>query len=98
MKLKLAVVIKPGDEPIIVRTNLLCITEWERTERRKMSDGLGIGAGDMVSWAYFMLKQSGMAIKETTSQEWHRNNPDLDIEGVDETDANPTAPAPIAGN
>jgi len=98
MKIKLAITLKPGDETIEVRTNLLCITEWERAEGRKMSDGRGIGAGDMVSWAYFMLKQSGRQIKETTAAEWHRNNPELEIEGVDETDPNPTEAAATAAN
>ena len=70
MKIKLAVTLKPGDQPIEVITNLLCITEWERTEGRKISDGRGVGMGDMVAWAYFMFKQSGRAMKETKWQEW----------------------------
>jgi len=98
MKIKLAVTLKPGDTPIEVITNLLCITEWERAEGRKMSDGRGIGAGDMVSWAFFMFKQSGRAIKETKWQEWLQNNPDMEIEGVDQTDPNPTEAAPTAAN
>jgi hypothetical protein len=98
MKIKLAVTLTPGDEPIEVITNLLCIVEWERTEHRKISDGKGVGAGDMVSWAYFMLKQSGRLIKETTAAEWHRNHPDMEIEAVDQTDPNPTEAAATAAS
>jgi hypothetical protein len=59
MKIKLAVTLTPGDEPIEVITNLLCIAEWERTEHRKISDGKGVGITDLVAWAFFMCKQSG---------------------------------------
>lgn len=98
MKIRLAVTLKPGDQPIEVMTNLLCITEWERTEGRKISDGRGVGMGDMVAWAYFMFKQSGRLIKETKWQEWLQNNPDMEIEGVDQTDPNPTEAAPTAAS
>jgi hypothetical protein len=98
MKIKLRVTCKPGDEPIYVTTNLLCIAEWERLRGRKMSDGRGVGATDMVDWAFFMLKQSGRLIKETEPDAWHRANPELDIEGVDMTDPNPTEAAPTAAS
>ncbi len=98
MKIKLAVTLKPGETPIEVTTNLLCITEWERTEHRKLSDGKGVGASDLCSWAFFMFKQSGRLIKENTWKEWLANNPDMEIEGIDHTDPNPTEAAHTAAN
>jgi hypothetical protein len=98
MKIKLAVTLKPGDTPIEVTTNLLCITEWERTENRKLSDGRGVGATDLCSWAFFMFKQSGRLIKENTWKEWLANNPEMEIEGIDHTDPNPTEAAHTAAN
>jgi hypothetical protein len=38
VKIKLSVDTLDGKGPQIVTTNLLTITEWERTERRKISD------------------------------------------------------------
>jgi hypothetical protein len=56
MKIKLAVTLTPGDEPIEVITNLLCIAEWERTEHRKISDGKGVGITDLVAWGIFYVQ------------------------------------------
>jgi hypothetical protein len=98
MKIKLRVTVTPGSEPVEVITNLLCIAEWERTEGRKVSDGRGIGMGDLVSWAFFMFKQSGRLISQQTAAEWLRANPDMEIESVDQTDPNPTGAAATAAN
>jgi len=98
MKVKLRVTLKDGQDPIEVTTNLLCVTEWERTEKRRISDGLGVGISDMVSWAFFMFKQSGRAMPQTTWQEWLKANPDMEIEAVDQTDPNPTGAAATAAN
>jgi hypothetical protein len=98
MKIKLRVTVTPGSEPVELITNLLCITEWERTENRKVSDGRGIGMGDLVSWAFFMFKQSGRLMPYQTAAEWLRANPDMEIESVDQTDPNPTAAAATAAN
>jgi hypothetical protein len=98
MKIKLRVTVTPGSQPVEVITNLLCITEWERTENRKVSDGRGIGMGDLVSWAFFMLKQSGRLMTHQTATEWLRANPDMEIESVDVTDPNPTGAAATAAN
>ena len=98
MKIKLRVTVTPGSEPVEVITNLLCITEWERTENRKVTDGRGIGLGDMVSWAFFMFKQSGRLIPQTTAQEWLKANPEMEIESVDQTDPNPTDAAATAAS
>lgn len=98
MKIKLRVTVTPGSEPVEVITNLLCMTEWERTENRKLSDGRGVGANDMVSWAFFMFKQSGRLIPQATAQEWLKHNPDMEIEAVDQTDPNPTDAAATAAN
>lgn len=98
MKIKLRVTITPGSEPVEVMTNLLCIAEWERTENRKVTDGRGIGMGDMVSWAFFMFKQSGRLIAQATAQDWLKQHPDMEIEAVDQTNANPTGAAATAAN
>jgi hypothetical protein len=98
MKIKLRVTVTPGSEPVEVITNLLCITEWERTENRKVSDGRGIGIGDLVSWAFFMFKQSGRLMPYQTAAEWLRANPDMEIESVDQTNPNPTGAAATAAN
>jgi hypothetical protein len=98
MKIKLRVTVTPGTEPVELITNLLCITEWERTENRKVSDGRGIGMGDLVSWAFFMFKQSGRLMPYQTAAEWLRANPDMEIESVDQTNPNPTAAAATAAN
>jgi hypothetical protein len=37
-------------------------------------------------------------MKETKWQEWLQNNPDMEIEGVDQTDPNPTEAAHTAAN
>lgn len=98
MKIKLAVTLAADQPPVEVITNLLCITEWERTEHRKISDGKGVGMSDMVAWAFFMLKLSGRTMPETTWREWLQNHPDMEIEAVDQTDPNPTGAAAIAAN
>jgi hypothetical protein len=98
MKIKLRVTVTPGSEPVELITNLLCITEWERTENRKVSDGRGIGMGDLVSWAFFMFKQSGRLMPYQTAVEWLRANPDMEIESVDQTNPNPTGAAATAAN
>jgi hypothetical protein len=54
--------------------------------------------GDMVSWAFFMFKQSGRAMPQATAQEWLKQNPDMEIEAVDQTDPNPTGAAATAAN
>jgi hypothetical protein len=98
MQMKMSVTLTPGSEPVAITTNLLCITEWERTENRKLSDGLGVGASDMVSWAFFMFKQSGRLMPEATWRDWLKANPDMQIDAVDETDPNPTGAAATAAN
>jgi hypothetical protein len=97
MKLELTITQQPGDEPIKVRTNLLCVAEWEREQNRKVSDGRGIGVMDLAYWAHFLLKLGG---KTTTAtyKEWLAQYPDLDIDVVDLTDPNPTGAATIEGN
>jgi hypothetical protein len=97
MRIKLKVITSPGAPPVEVTTNLLCIAEWEKTEGRKVSDGRGIGVMDMVVWAHFMMKLKGEKI-EPTAKQWLQANPDMEIESVDITDANPTDAALTAAN
>jgi hypothetical protein len=88
MKLVMQVTPSPGDEPITVTTNLLCIAEWEKQENRKVSDGKGIGVTELVWWAHFLLKRNGYKI-EATPQLWLNAHPDMEIDSGDMTNANP---------
>lgn len=97
MKIKLKVTPTPGGQVYEVSTNLLCIAEWEKQENRKVSDGRGIGVGDMVFWAHFMLKLSGQKI-EPTAKQWLEAHPDMEIEAVDQTNPNPTVAELTEGN
>ena len=98
MKLKMTIVEAPGAEPVTVRTNLLCIAEWEREMKRKVGDGLGIGIMDMAYWAHFLLKMAGKT-KAATYKEWLEAYPDLEISQVEDvTDPNPTDAATTDDN
>lgn len=97
MKLTIKVIETPGDTPIVVTTNLLCIAMWEQTENRKVSDGRGIGIMDMVYWAHFMLKKSGHSVGNTPKQ-WLEEHPNMEIETVDMTNPNPTDAELTEGN
>ena len=97
MKIKLRVTVKPGTEPREVTTNLLVISEWEKSENRKVSDGRGIGVNDFVCWAFHLFKLAGETMPATWA-EWLKQNPDMDIEAVDQTNPNPTDAAPTAAN
>jgi hypothetical protein len=97
VKIKLKIIPTPNGQVHEVSTNLLCIAEWEKQENRKVSDGRGIGVGDMVFWAHFMLKLSGQKI-EATSKQWLDNHPDMEIEAVDQTNPNPTGAELTEGN
>ena len=90
MRLKLKVDLNDGTTPIELMTNMFVICEWEKTEGRKISDGKGIGYTDLVCWAYNLLKLSGEKMP-ATYREWVRENPNMLIEAIDETDPNPTA-------
>jgi hypothetical protein len=98
MKIKMKVTVTPGSEPVEVATNLSVIAEWERTERRKVTDGIGIGLSDMVCWAHTILKLINPSMPATW-REWLEKNPDMNIEVLgDETDPNPTHAAPTAAS
>jgi len=97
MKIKLKVTPTPDGQVHEVSTNLLCIAEWEKQENRKVSDGRGIGVMDMVFWAHFMLKLSGLKI-EPTAKQWLEAHPDMEIEAVDQTNPNPTVAELTDGN
>jgi hypothetical protein len=89
MKLKLTITLAPGETPIEVNTNLLCVAEWERSENRKVSDGLGIGISDLAWWSHYLLKLGGHT-KAATWREWLEQHPDVDIQAKDVTPLNPT--------
>lgn len=97
MKLELTITQKPGDAPVKVCTNLLCIAEWEREQNRKVSDGRGAGIMDLAYWAWFLLKLAGKT-SAASYRDWLADNPDVDIDVVDLTDPNPTGAAITDGN
>ena len=87
MKIKLT--LTRGDKKETLITNLFAISEWERLENRRVSDGSGIGASDMACWAYIMLGIKGETLPATW-REWLKANPDVEIGVEDSTDPNPT--------
>ena len=97
MRLKLKVDLQDGVEPVELTTNMFVICEWEKTEGRKISDGKGIGYTDLVCWAYNLLKLSGQKMP-ATYRDWVKENPNMTIEAIDETDPNHTAQAVTDGN
>ena len=92
MKLKLSVTLTEGSKAHTVYTNLACIADWEEKMNRKVTDGRGIGVGDMAFWAHHLLKLSGV-VKEADYKAFLAAYPDLDIQVEDSTNANPTAGA-----
>ena len=97
MRLKLKVDLQDGVTPVELTTNMFVICEWEKTEGRKISDGKGIGYTDLVCWAYNLLKLSGQKMP-ATYRDWVKENPNMTIEAIDETDPNLTAQAVTEGN
>lgn len=93
MKLKLTITLNPGDTPIEVTTNLLTIAEWERSENRKVTDGLGIGISDLAWWSHYLLKMGGYT-KAENWRAWLEQHPDVQIETKDVTPLNPTGGEP----
>ncbi len=90
MKLKLKVDLNNGSAPVEMTTNMFVICEWERTENRKISDGKGIGYTDLVCWAFHLLKLNGETLLPNY-RDWVKQNPNMTIEAIDETNPNPTA-------
>lgn len=80
-----------------VRTNLLCVTEWERETNRRLADGLPFGSTELAYWAWFMLRLAGKTSAASVG-EFIRENPDADLELIDETPKNPTDAALTDGN
>lgn len=96
MKIKLIVDYGNGKEPDVLFTNLFVISEWERLENRRASDGRGLGISELACWAHTLLTLKGEKIPKTW-REWLQQNPDLTITSEDKTDPNPTDAA-IDGN
>ena len=90
MKLKLKVDLNNGSAPVEMTTNMFVICEWERTENRKISDGKGIGYTDLVCWAFHLLKLNGETLPPNY-RDWVKQNPNMTIEAIDETNPNLTA-------
>ena len=87
MKVKLSVDLHNGTPPVELVTNMYVVCEWEKLENRKVSDGKGIGYSDLVCWAYHLLKLAGEKLPPTY-RDWVKQNPNMTIEAVDETDPN----------
>ena len=95
MKVKLFIDRKGDGENIeTVFTNLFVITEWERIENRRASDGRGFGMTEVTVWAYFVLKLRGEKLPDTW-REWVKENPEMIITSEDKTDINPTEAATV---
>ena len=89
MKLKLKVNLGNGTGDQEFTTNMFVICEWEKNENRKISDGKGIGYSDLLCWAHCLAKLSGQTVP-ANYREWVKQNPDMTIEAVDETNPNHT--------
>jgi len=90
MKIGLELDLKNGEPTRTLYTNMFVITEWEALENRKISDGRGMGFGDMCCWAHIILKISG-AIMPATWKQWVKENPEMTIVSVtDNTNPNHT--------
>ena len=93
--MKIAINLKrTEDAPIeTYYTNLFVITEWERLENRRVTDGRGVGASELACWLWIILKIKGEDVGSSW-REWLQTNPDFQIvEGADMTDPNPTGAA-----
>lgn len=97
MKLKLSVTLEQGGQVHVVYTNLLCIAEWEEKMHRKVTDGRGIGIGDMAFWAHHLLKLGGI-VKDADYKAFLASYPDVDIQVEDTTNPNPTSGEPTDDN
>ena len=98
MKIGLIVDMQNGEPAQTLFTNMFVITEWEQSENRKVSDGRGMGFGDMCCWAYTILKNAGAKLPPTWKQ-WVKENPEMTIVSVvDDTNPNLTGGAPTEGN
>jgi hypothetical protein len=93
MKVKISVDLGNGKGAKEYTTNMFVICEWERLENRKVSDGRGIGYSDIACWAHTLLNIKGEKVPSTW-REWVKENPDMDIHAVDETNPNPTVAEP----
>jgi hypothetical protein len=98
MKIGLIVDLQNGEPAQTLFTNMFVITEWEQSENRKVSDGRGMGFGDMCCWAHTILKNAGQKLPATWKQ-WVKENPEMTIVSVvDDTNPNHTGVAPTEDN
>ena len=97
MKVKISVDLGDGKGAKEYTTNMFVVCEWERVENRKVSDGRGIGYSDLACWAHTILSLKGDKVPSTW-REWVKDNPNMDIHAVDETNPNPTVAEPIDAN
>ena len=94
MQIKLRVDLKNGKPARELRTNMLAIVEWEKTENRRTADGKGIGFADLCCWAYTLCKLAGDKVPGTW-REWVAEHPDMEITPIEETtDETPIIAAP----
>lgn len=98
MKIGLEVDLNNGEPAQTLYTNMFVITEWESLENRKISDGRGMGFGDMCCWAHIILKLAGAKLP-TTWKQWVKENPEMTIVSVeDKTNPNHTGGELTEGN
>lgn len=82
--------LKDGNGERELTTNMFVVCEWEKLENRKISDGKGIGYGDMACWAYLLCKLAGDKVPANW-REWVKQYPEMTLEAIDETNPNLTA-------
>lgn len=59
-----------ADQPETVITLPMDMVTWERTTRRKVGDGKGIGIEDMARVTFLALRRTGSVAPETGFDEW----------------------------
>lgn len=57
-------------EPVTVSTLPVDMVLWERTTKRKVGDGKGVGIEDMARVTFMALRRQSMVSPETSFDEW----------------------------
>lgn len=88
--MQLTMQIDLGNGPVVVKTNLMVIVNWERKYKRKASqlaDG-GIGMEDLAFMAHEAAKISGAVTVPLMLDDFIKQLVSLDV--IDQEDSNPT--------
>ena len=94
--MNLCIRVTRGAETYEVTTNLMVTVMWERKYKRRASDlAAGIAMEDLAYMAYEASKMAGVVVP-VALDDFIKSVTDLEV--VDAEAANPTGPAPTAGN